>query len=86
MPSSTRKAAAGGLAFVLAGAVLGTTSGTTLAAYSDFSEHPAKVGAGVWAPDPPAACDGIYDPMHPNVVWGTPGDDGPQTTLGCIGS
>ena len=38
MPVLTRKAAAGGLLFVLAGAVLGTTSGSKLAPYTDISE------------------------------------------------
>jgi predicted ribosomally synthesized peptide with SipW-like signal peptide len=62
------------VATALAAAVLGSTGGATYAAFSDF--HVIKnnqVGAGVWAPDPPAACGPLVNYEH--VIYGTPGND-----------
>lgn len=46
----------------------------TYAAYSDRVVITGNtVGAGVWAPDPPAECGPLSD--YVRVVYGTPGDD-----------
>ena len=58
-------------AFVAGTALAG--SGSTYAAFSDSGEVHASASAGVWAPDPPAACGPLA--QYANVVYGTPGDD-----------
>lgn len=65
--------------------------GSTFAAYSDTAAvRGNNLGAGVWAPDPPAACGGLED--YTAVVYGTVGDDvleggnGPQVIMGLAGN
>ena len=67
-------------------------SETTYAAFSDFDSVHAKAEAGVWAPDPPAACDEILSKPQATIVWGTAGDDvlegtnHPQVIMGLGGN
>jgi Ca2+-binding RTX toxin-like protein len=49
-------------------------TGTTFASFSDFDSVQASARAGVWAPDPPAAC-GDVSKYKGGIVWGTEGDD-----------
>ena len=68
------------------------TAGTqhTFASWSDFQETHAEAQAGVWAPDPPAACGSVSD--YAGVVYGTTGDDvltggnHPQIIMGLAGN
>lgn len=57
-----------GLASLTAG-----SGGATLAAFTDYAVADVVAGAGVWTPDPPAACGPVE--AYAGVVWGTPGDD-----------
>ena len=45
----------------------------TYAGFSDFQIRHVHVGAGVWAPDPPAECGALS--KYTKVVYGTPGND-----------
>lgn len=54
--------------------------GQTIARFSDFGVTGARASAGVWAPDPPAACGdlskyGAHPDRRDAVIWGTMGDD-----------
>ena len=67
-----------------------TPTGSTYAAWSDAVVVAGNVaGAGVWAPDPPAACGPLSD--YAGVVHGTFGDDvlhggnRPQVIMGLSG-
>ena len=75
-PKTCRRAAIAVLAFS-AGALVAQVGGPgTYAAFSDrqVTQHQDQAGAGVWAPDPPAACGPVAD--YPGgVVYGTVGDD-----------
>lgn len=78
-----------GTALAVVGLV--TVAGTpgTHGAWSDSDSVRLEAGAGVWAPDPPAAC-GPVD-AYVEVVWGTPGrdvlvgDDSPRIFMGLEG-
>jgi Ca2+-binding RTX toxin-like protein len=67
-------------------------SDTTYAAFSDFNSVQGEASAGVWAPDPPAACDEILSKPQATIVWGTSGDDvlegtnHPQVIMGMGGN
>lgn len=54
------------------GATIGG-SGSTYASFSDFAVVEGRVGAGVWAPDPPSACGDLDD--YAGIIWGTEGVD-----------
>ena len=70
--SSRRVLLSAGVAAVVA--VLTTGGGQTYASYSDSVVLSGNhVGAGVWAPDPPAACGPLSG--YSGVVYGTTGDD-----------
>jgi len=74
MPRNRRYAtAAFAVGTALAVGSLGV-GGVTYAAWSDFTVIHASASAGVWAPDPPAACGPISD-YKGGVIYGTPGDD-----------
>lgn len=69
MSAGKGSAALGALMAVLCLAVsLGSTE-STYAAFSDYANTPGRFGAGVWTPDPPAACGRV------SSYWGTAGDD-----------
>ena len=60
---------AAGLAAVLAG------TGQTYASLSDFAMVTGSAAAGVWAPDPPAACFANNRKYPGGIVYGTSGPD-----------
>src|SRR5947209_19063400 len=68
----TRAFAVAASSFV-AGALLTTGTGHTFASFSDYKDVPGTASAGVWAPNPPAACGPVGD--YADVVYGTAGDD-----------
>jgi Ca2+-binding RTX toxin-like protein len=71
--TSRRRAAALDVTGFISGGVVTAGTQYTFAAFSDFQVVHAEAQAGVWTPDPPAACGpiGRYD----GVVYGTSGDD-----------
>ena len=75
----------------LSGALLSARTQHTFASFSDFQETQSEAKAGVWAPDPPAACGPIGD-YKGGVVYGTSGDDvltggnHPQIIMGLAGN
>jgi Ca2+-binding RTX toxin-like protein len=70
-----RLLATAGISGYVAAFALLAGSESTYAAFSDFDSQSVNVGAGIWAPDPPAACEEILSKPHAKIVWGTPGDD-----------
>jgi Ca2+-binding RTX toxin-like protein len=63
---------------VIAAASIGVTAAGTATTYARFSDFHlfgvSHVAAGVWAPDPPAACGPLSD-YKGGVIYGTIGDD-----------
>jgi predicted ribosomally synthesized peptide with SipW-like signal peptide len=78
-------AGAAAVAVLLAGG-----TGGTYAQFTDFQVVHAEARAGVWAPDPPAACGPVSD--YSGVVYGTASDDNltggshPQIIMGLGGN
>ena len=75
-----RLIAAAGIATSVAAFASLAGSDTTYAAFSDFDSRSVSAGAGVWAPDPPAACGDISKYGTPPeradaVIWGDAGDN-----------
>jgi hypothetical protein len=62
-----------GSGLALVGLITAAGVPATHSAYSDHVSAKGSARAGVWAPDPPAACGPVE--RYAEVVWGTPGRD-----------
>ena len=74
---SRRRLVGAGLAAVTAAALAAAlaATGQTYASLSDYATVTGSAGAGVWAPDPPAACF-VKNRKYPGgIVYGTSGPD-----------
>ena len=74
---SRRRLVGAGLAAVTAAALAAAlaATGQTYASLSDYATVTGSAGAGVWAPDPPAACF-VKNRKYPDgIVYGTSGPD-----------
>jgi hypothetical protein len=74
---SRRRLVGAGLAAVAAAALAAALAGTgqTYASLSDYATVTGSAGAGVWAPDPPAACFAKHRKYPGGIVYGTSGPD-----------